>query len=80
MEEQEKMPSVDFAELRDILPMIMTRKDVGIYLRNIISPRYLANLDGKGLGPKKTYIGKKVAYRREDFIAWLQSRQRDSCE
>ena len=72
------MPSVDFAELRDILPMIMTRKDVGIYLRNIISPRYLANLDGKGLGPQKTYIGRKVAYRREDFIEWLQSRQHDT--
>ena len=60
MEEQAKIPSVDFTELHDILPRIMTRKDVGIYLRNIISPRYLANLDGKGLGSAL----KERSYRR----------------
>ncbi len=72
------MPTLDLEELLPTLPRILTRKDVGIHFSNIISPRYLANLDGKGAGPQKTYIGRKVAYRREDFIAWLQARQHDS--
>ncbi len=72
------MPAVDLTDLLPTLPRLLTRKDIGTYFKNIISPRYLANLDGKGAGPVKTYIGRKVAYRREDFIEWLQSRQKDS--
>ncbi len=72
------MPAVDLMELLPNLPKMLTRKDVGIYFRNIISPRYLANLDGKGLGPQKTYIGTRVFYRTDDFIAWLQTRQHDT--
>lgn len=73
------MPAIDLTATIPTLPNLLTRKDVGTYFGNIISPRYLANLDRiEGAGPVKTYIGRKVAYRREDFVAWLQSRQRDT--
>ena len=71
------MPNVDFTVFLPTIPAVLTRKDVGIYFGNIISPRYLANLDLKGKGPVKGYNGRKVVYRREDFIEWLQSRQKD---
>ena len=73
------MPAIDLTSILPTLPKLLTRKDVGTHFGNIISPRYLANLDRiEGAGPVKTYIGRKGAYRREDFVSWLQTRQRDT--
>ena len=49
-----------FSELALQVPPILTRRDVAQYFGNLISPRYLANLDSLGQGPKKHYIGRKA--------------------
>lgn len=56
------------------LPMLLTRKDIEKYFGHLISTRYLANLDSEGRGPKRTRIGRKVAYTREDWAEWLAGR------
>ena len=70
------MPENFFTALVHELPLLLTRKDVGKYFGTLISPRYLANLDSKGKGPKRTRIGQKAVYPRKDFVEWLQARER----
>ena len=53
---------------------IILRTEVGKFSRGIISPGYIANLDGIGQGPKRMKIAGKVAYKVTDFINWLESR------
>ncbi len=67
------MSTVDLADIIDILPRFLTNKDIERFFKGIISPRDFANLKSNGAGPAKTYIGRKVVYRREDIIKWLQS-------
>lgn len=33
----------------------------------------MQNLDSEGRGPKAVVIGGKVAYRRDDLVAWLKT-------
>ena len=68
------MPEGYFDSLRPNLPQFLLRKDIKTFFGHIISPRYLANLDGMNKGPAKCYIGRKVVYKRDDFIAWLEAR------
>lgn len=63
-----------FEDLRDSLPAIIARTEVGRLTGGLINPRSLANLDAEGSGPVRFKLGRKVAYLREDFIAWLRSR------
>lgn len=63
-----------FGKLADELPAIITRKDISIHFGSFISPKYLANLDSQKKGPLKYRIGRKVVYRKEDFLAWLEAR------
>jgi len=63
-----------FADILPQLPQTLTRKDIANYFGTLISPRYLANLDCAGKGPRKITIGRKVAYKLEDFINWLEAR------
>lgn len=63
-----------FGKLADELPAIITRKDISTYFGSFISPKYLANLDSQKKGPLKYRIGRKVVYRKEDFLAWLEAR------
>ncbi len=63
-----------FSSITSQLPPFLTRRDVSRYFGNLISPRYLANLDSQGQGPKKTYCGRKVVYASTDFIEWLSRR------
>lgn len=69
------MPENFFATLVHELPALLTRKDIGKFFGSLISPRYLANLDSIGNGPKRARIGQKVVYKREDFLEWLQRRE-----
>ena len=62
-----------FDDLFKILPPYVTRKDIGKLIGNIISPRYLANLDSAGKGPRRERLKGKVVYKREDFVVWLKS-------
>lgn len=63
--------------LRNSLPPIFPRSEVGRLTGGIIQPGTCANLDslGRGVGPEgRMRIGKKIVYTREAFIAWLASR------
>ena len=54
---------------------VVARDQVDRFTGGIISPRYLANLDSQGKGPKGRFrIGRKVAYPVQMFITWLESR------
>ena len=68
------MAEGDFASILPEMPCILTRKDIPRYLGSYISIRYLANLDSEKKGPIRYKIGRKVVYKKEDFIAWLESR------
>ncbi len=61
------------ATLEKNLPPVIARKDIDKYLGGLISSGYLANLDREGVGPKslKSKSQRRVAYLREDLIAWL---------
>ena len=53
----------------------VARDEIGRFTGGIVSPRYLANLDSQGRGPKGRFrIGRKVAYPVQAFITWLESR------
>lgn len=64
-----------FSQLRKELPVAFGRTAVDQLLPGIITSKTLANLDSKGLGPKNRYTqGRKVFYRREEFIEFLMER------
>lgn len=63
-----------FANLRDTLPPLLSRKKVGEALQGIISPRTLANLDSTRNGPPRIKVGNKVVYEKEHFFQWLEAR------
>ena len=60
--------------LSEKLPPIISRDHIEKLLGGIISAKSLANLDSLGKGPKRMKIGRKVAYRTEDLLYWLDAR------
>lgn len=67
------------SSLRESLPAIFTREEAARQLGGLLCAKTLANMDAHGIGPTvKQRIGKKVAYERESFLSWLQSRF-DTC-
>lgn len=63
------------SSLRDSLPAVFTREEAARQLGGLLSAKTLANMDAHGTGPTlKQRIGKKVAYERESFLVWLESR------
>ena len=66
---------LDFTDLAEKLPPIIARSEVEKLLGGVISAKRLANLDSLGEGPKQRMrIGRKIAYRTEDLLEWLESR------
>ena len=63
-----------FENLAKRLPPIIARDHVERLLGGVISAKRLANLDCLGEGPKRIRIGRKVAYKTEDLLAWLEAR------
>ena len=61
----------DIENLLAELPPIFGRRAVDSLLPGIITSSHLANLDSKGIGPKKRKFGRNVFYRRDDFVAWF---------
>ena len=62
-----------FYELERSLPPIFTRETASKMIGGIFSPRTLSNFDSAGTGPRNKFnLGKKVGYRREEFIEWLE--------
>ncbi len=54
------------------LPAVFTRKKASEAIGGLIAPKTFANLDAKGQGPCKIYIGSKVGYEKESFMQWLK--------
>jgi excisionase family DNA binding protein len=54
------------------LPGIMTRKQLAAYL-GMTEPA-LSQMASRGQGPRLIRFGRSVRYRREDVLAWLESR------
>ena len=63
-----------FSELAKTLPPLIPRSGVSKLLPDLVSPKYLANLNALGEGPEYIKIGRKVVYPREAFIKWLETR------
>lgn len=73
------MKSVILANLKNSLPEVFSRKEAAKLTGGLISPRFLANLDSSGLGPKgRVRFGRKIGYEREAFIAWLSERMQNA--
>ena len=65
---------INFRSIKDQLPPMIARDQIGVLLGGVISPKYLANLDSQGLGPDKMRMGRKVVYMTEDLLSWLEAR------
>ena len=62
-------------DLNKILPEFFCRKDVGKLTGGVVSPKYMANLDSLGLGPKRRFVALgRVCYHKSEFIDWFASR------
>jgi hypothetical protein len=66
----------DFSNLAEKWPSVLVaREETPKFSGGVLTPKTLANLDGKGLGPKGRFrIGRKVVYPVQSLIDWLQSR------
>lgn len=65
---------IDLSNLAKDLPPIFGRGDILRLFGGVLSPGFLANLDSQGDGPPRFYLGKRVAYRRDEFLDWLGKR------
>ena len=53
----------------------IARQEVERFTGGIVNPKYLANLDSQGKGPKgRIRVGRKIAYPVSSFIVWLEER------
>lgn len=68
------MSSVFVEALRQTLPPTFSRAVAADALKGVFSVGRLATLDSMGKGPGGVRIGRVVAYERETFLAWLESR------
>jgi excisionase family DNA binding protein len=62
------VPAMDTVDL----PEIMSRKQLAAYL-GMTEPA-LSQMASRGQGPRFIRFGRSVRYRREDVLAWLESR------
>ena len=64
------------SQLADKWPStLVARSEVGRFSGGILNPKYLANLDSLGQGPRgRIRIGRKVAYPVDTLIAFLEER------
>jgi hypothetical protein len=71
---------IDFTSLLDNLPPIVWRSRWNDLAEKFGLPfrrGYLQNLDCEDRGPKKAVLNGRVAYRREDVVAWLNALQEE---
>jgi hypothetical protein len=53
----------------------VSRQEIGHFTGGVISEKYMANLDSRGLGPKgRIRVGRKIAYPVAELVSWIESR------
>jgi len=56
---------------------LVARSEVGTFTGGTISPRYIANLDARGCGPRgRIRISRKVVYKAAELVRWLEGRSK----
>ena len=70
------LPKPDFKSMLAKWPSsFVARERIGEFSGGILTPRYCANLDSKGLGPEgRVRVGRKIAYPVDLLIRWLENR------
>jgi hypothetical protein len=54
---------------------VVARDEIDRFSGGLVTPRYVANLDSRGLGPAGRFmVGGKVAYSVNSVIDWLMAR------
>jgi hypothetical protein len=54
---------------------VVARHAVDKFSGDLLSPRYMANLDSAGKGPaRRIRCGRVVGYAVDDLVAWLEDR------
>ena len=72
---REKETTVDLSELATSWPSpIIARSEIARFTGGLLCGRTLANLDSLGKGPGRIRIGRKVCYRVNSFVEWLEKR------
>jgi len=55
----------------------VARTDVGKFSGGLISPKYIANLDSRGVGPSGRFqSGRKICYPVQTLLFWLLERSK----
>lgn len=69
------MNTLDLSFLGEKWPSgIVARTSIKEFTGGMISEKTMANLDSNGEGPDRFTIGRKVAYKVDVLIAWLEQR------
>ena len=70
------VPKDVFDEMADNWPSeIIARTEIKVFTGGLINPRYIANLDSKGIGPYGRFrSGRKTCYHKRSFVKWLRER------
>lgn len=67
----------DFQFLKKHWPSgIVARTAVAEFSGGLLDPKTLANLDSIGEGPPKGHLGRKVFYKVDDLVSWMESRSK----
>ena len=53
---------------------VVARTAMNRFSGDMISSKYMANLDSMGLGPKRITCGRKVGYPVRDLVKWMRER------
>lgn len=68
----------DFQFLKKHWPSgIVARTAVTEFSGGLLDAKTLANLDSLGEGPSKGRLGRKIFYRVDDLISWMEARTKE---
>lgn len=57
---------------------VVARADVGRFSGGGLSPKYLANCDSLGMGPKGRFMmGRRVVYPTRELVSWLKTHSKE---
>ena len=71
-----KIKKSNFKYLLVVMPDFILRKKFDAIMKDLlphaITRKVMERLDRKGRGPKYVFIKNAVAYRKEDFVKWVE--------